>query len=560
MSQLFDLNVQNYSLNELLDFFGLTQNSDAFEVERKCAALKQKINNDPKLGNVTKGKIHNFLDKATQRLSHTRATSSGVIKGFRAEDQDKAQQDKAPAQQDKAPAQQDKAPAQQDKAPAQQDKAPAQQDKAPAQQDKAPAQQDKAPAQQDKAPAQQDKAPAQQDKAPAQQDKAPAQQDKAPDYDQYLITRPSDKISKQQRDEGIEKGGKSILSGAPPGMLNRVAISTIKRALNIDTRFRASYYTSKSTDFLFTIPYKFENVISMSVASYELPLTYYAISQQYENNCILFQWESTPVAPPGEPVYDKQYIMLIPDGNYRTAYQSGGGAIIENTINGILAGTELSTQTGLAFTTDSTSGRSIFTCNSATDPSGNVLPYGNYYFGAMRIVFNVKGKTVQDNGNYSFVIDSDSRALPLFFGWKLGFRTAMYEMRGNTGLQYIPQAAVSEGICQISGPQYLFLCIDDFNNSVNNYYVSALGTSTISPNIIARLNIKQKINAAGAYGLAGGESLTTSLTYSREYFGPVDIQRMRITLVDDFGRVLDLNNMDWSFSLMFECVYSSSSA
>jgi len=486
MSQLFDLNVQNYSLSELLDFFGLTQNNDAFEVERKCAALKQKINNDPKLGNVTKGKIHNFLDKATQRLSHTRATSSGLIKGFRAEDQDKAHQDKA------------------------------------------------------------------------HQDKA--HQDKAPDYDQYLITRPSEKINKQQRDERMEKGGKSILSGAPPGMLNRVAISTIKRALNIDTRFRTNYYTTKSTDFLFSIPYKFENVTSMSVASYELPLTYYAISQQYENNCILFQWESTPVPEPGEPVYDKQYIMLIPDGNYRTAYQSGGGAIIENTINGILAGTELSTQTGMAFTTDSTSGRSIFACNSAIDPSGNVLPIGTYYYGAMRIVFNVKGKLQEEGNNFTFAIESDSRALPLYFGWKLGFRTATYEMRGDAIIQNIPQAAVSEGICQISGPQYLFLCIDDYNNCVNNYYVSAYGSSTISPNIIARLNIKQQINAAGAYGLAGGESLTTSLTYSREYFGPVDIQRMRITLVDDFGRVLDLNNMDWSFSLMFECVYSSSSA
>jgi len=496
MSQLFDLNVQNYSISELLDFFGLTQNNDAFEVERKCAALKQKINNDPKLGNVTKGKIHNFLDKATQRLSHTRATSSGLIKGFRAEDQDKAHQDKA--HQDKA----------------------------------------------------------HQDKA--HQDKA--HQDKAPDYDQYLITRPSEKINKQQRDERMEKGGKSILSGAPPGMLNRVAISTIKRALNIDTRFRTNYYTTKSTDFLFSIPYKFENVTSMSVASYELPLTYYAISQQYENNCIVFQWESTPVAAPGEPVYDKQYILLIPDGNYRTAYQSGGGAIIENTINGILAGTELSTQTGMAFTTDSTSGRSIFACNSAIDPSGNVLPIGTYYYGAMRIVFNVKGKLQEEGNNFTFAIESDSRALPLYFGWKLGFRTATYEMRGDATFQNIPQAAVSEGICQISGPQYLFLCIDDYNNCVNNYYVSAYGSSTISPNIIARLNIKQQINAAGAYGLAGGESLTTSLTYSREYFGPVDIQRMRITLVDDFGRVLDLNNMDWSFSLMFECVYSSSSA
>jgi len=124
----------------------------------------------------------------------------------------------------------------------------------------------------------------------------------------------------------------------------------------------------------------------------------------------------------------------------------------------------------------------------------------------------------------------------------------------------VPQAAVSEGICQISGPQYVFLCIDDFNNNVNNYYASAYGASTIAPNIIARLNIRQQISTAGAYGVVSGESLTTSLTYSREYFGPVDIQRMRITLVDDFGRVMDLNNMDWSFALMFECVYNTSSA
>jgi hypothetical protein len=106
----------------------------------------------------------------------------------------------------------------------------------------------------------------------------------------------------------------------------------------------------------------------------------------------------------------------------------------------------------------------------------------------------------------------------------------------------------------------VFLCIDDYNNNVNNYYASAYGSSTISPNIIARLNIKQQINAAGAYGVVSGESLSTSLTYSREYFGPVDVQRIRITLVDEFGRVLDLNNMDWSFALMFECIYNSSVA
>jgi hypothetical protein len=489
---LFDLNVQNYSVRELLDFFGLTKNDDAAEVDRKCRGLKQKISKDPKLGDVTKGKMHDFLNKATQRLSQTRHATAEIFGGHgNSGNGNSGNGNSGNGNSGNGNS---------------------------------------------------------------------GLNDVTEHGDTFLITRPSNKSVIEQNAAGMDKGGKSILSGAPPGRLNRLAISTIKRALNVDTRFRTNYYTTKSTDFVLSIPYKFENVTSMSVASYELPLTYYAISQQYENNCILFQWESTPTDPTELPNYDKEYLMIIPDGNYRAAYQSGGGAIIETTINGILAGTELSKQTGMAFTTDSTSGRSIFSCNSAIDASGNVLPQNVFYTGAMRIVFNVTGELQQDGSNFFFKFQSDSRALPLFFGWKLGFRTAAYEMRGDTRETVLPQSAVSEGICQISGPQYLFLCIDDYNNSVNNYYVSAYGSSTISPNIIARLNIKQQINAAGAYGLAGGESLTTSLTYSREYFGPVDIQRMRITLVDDFGRVLDLNNMDWSFSLMFECVYSSSSA
>ena len=506
MSQLFDLNVHNYSLSELLDFFGVATNDDAATVARKCGALKQKITKDPKLGPVTKGKMHDFLNSATNRLSESRHATTEFFANASTGDKREAAMTAAMTAAMKAA-------------------------------------------------------------APAP---APTQfmQLKNDVNDAFLITRPSE----QAGIAGDFKNGKSVLTGAPPGILNPVAISTIKRALNVDTRFRTNYYTTKSTDFVMTIPYKFENVTSMSVATYELPLTYYGVSQQYENNCILFQWESTPSDPSAPPFFNKQYTLVIPDGNYRTSFQTGGGAIIENTINGILAGTEIAQQTGLAYTADATSGRSVFACNTATDASGNRYPYDpsaptvqTPYTGAMRIVFNVKASInrTAESATGASSTRSDTRPLPYFLGWELGYRTAAYELRGGldpSGNLTVPQAAVSEGICQISGPQYVFLCIDDFNNNVNNYYASAYGSSVIAPNIIARLNIRQQLNTAGAYGVVSGESLSTSLTYSREYFGPVDIQRIRITLVDDFGRVLDLNNMDWSFALMFECVYSSSSA
>ena len=47
--------------------------------------------------------------------------------------------------------------------------------------------------------------------------------------------------------------------------------------------------------------------------------------------------------------------------------------------------------------------------------------------------------------------------------------------------------------------------------------------------------------------------LTTTLP--RQYMGPVNLERMNIQLLDEYGRILDLNNMDFSFSLVFQTVY-----
>ena len=41
----------------------------------------------------------------------------------------------------------------------------------------------------------------------------------------------------------------------------------------------------------------------------------------------------------------------------------------------------------------------------------------------------------------------------------------------------------------------------------------------------------------------------------RIYFGPVDIDRLRITLLDDRGNVVDLHGADWSVTLISENLY-----
>ena len=61
-------------------------------------------------------------------------------------------------------------------------------------------------------------------------------------------------------------------------------------------------------------------------------------------------------------------------------------------------------------------------------------------------------------------------------------------------------------------------------------------------------------------GLKQGDLFTeyggTLQDNTRSYFGPVNITKMRIRLLNDHGDVIDLNGSNWSFSLIFEYLYN----
>ncbi len=43
----------------------------------------------------------------------------------------------------------------------------------------------------------------------------------------------------------------------------------------------------------------------------------------------------------------------------------------------------------------------------------------------------------------------------------------------------------------------------------------------------------------------------------RAYFGPVNIKKLHIKLLDELGRTVDLNNNDFSFSIQLEQLYDA---
>ena len=44
-------------------------------------------------------------------------------------------------------------------------------------------------------------------------------------------------------------------------------------------------------------------------------------------------------------------------------------------------------------------------------------------------------------------------------------------------------------------------------------------------------------------------------TRTRKYHGPIDFKKFHITIIDEFGRKISLNNMDFSFVLEVEKLY-----
>ena len=303
----------------------------------------------------------------------------------------------------------------------------------------------------------------------------------------------------QVRDE------KPYLSSFPSeffkGVINPLKKRTIIKNLNIDTRFRENYFSSPSTNFHITLPTTFNDVLQLQLSSIELPTTYYNVSKQYGNNFF------------SVTANQETSVVTIPDGNYT-------GDQIVNAINNQLL------LLGYPFS------KVVFLLN-INNHSGS----GQMMVGPLDASLNTLSLNFQAD---RFGIDDRSTPLPLKFGWTLGFRNGLYV----NNLNY-----VSEGLVDVTGPKYVYLVIDDHNNNVNNGFYSAFNSSLLNNNILARISLQSQFFDI---------QLTSNLnivTTPRQYFGPVNLQNLNIQLLDEYGRVIDLNNMDYSFCITLTTVY-----
>ena len=127
-------------------------------------------------------------------------------------------------------------------------------------------------------------------------------------------------------------------------------------------------------------------------------------------------------------------------------------------------------------------------------------------------------------------------------GWIMGFRSANYIN--------ITDAVESEGLYDGGGDRYVYFCIDDFQYNRNESNIICFDESTLDKSVLAKIPM---VN--GKLSLVVEQNLSDSLIKTRRYNGPINLKKFSIKLIDRFGEDIDLNFMDFSFTLELEILY-----
>jgi len=326
------------------------------------------------------------------------------------------------------------------------------------------------------------------------------------------------------------------------GAGNPIHRKTVSKLLNIDSRFRQNYLTTETTNYLIDLPYQLNNVTEMTLCDLELPSTFYPISASYQNN---YFWIKTT------DMFDvvKYYYIVIPDANYyfQTLIDRINSYFIDinlnlsivfdlnyNNLGGIGEGTGL-TRIGIITQTDIS--------------NTNIVTFELNFNGS--IVLNQETPTYYSSNDpisnlYNIESTLDYKQL---FGWIIGYRQADYK-NATIDPVTLQMYYESESVLDLSGPKYLFLIVDDFNKSMNINFLTASVKGLLADNIIARISQKGQLFSI--------QSQNDFSVYSepRYYYGPINISKLQVKLIDEYGRLVDLNSKDFSFTLRLTTIYS----
>ena len=288
-----------------------------------------------------------------------------------------------------------------------------------------------------------------------------------------------------------------------PGSLNPLDRRTLQKCISIDSRFRSPM--TLNSDFTVSLPNKIQKVLSLECASFEIDRnSLYNISSSLGNNYIYISICTV------EGEFNQ--VFVLPDGHYDMD-------LLLDTLNRML--------------------------NDQSETPFLLLEWQKDPYGSNKCILMIKQD--QDNDFFSqrikhisldFTVDIDgnvNKNQDVFskLGYLLGFTKKWY----TENTEYMGEIPVRIN----SSLPYFYLAIDDFQNRSVACFQPAFSQITMSPSILARISLRE-------------QEAVEILSTPRKYFGPIDLSRLQIRLLDAYGKVLQMD-ANFSFCLLLHTVY-----
>lgn len=304
-----------------------------------------------------------------------------------------------------------------------------------------------------------------------------------------------------------------------------------------NTLARNDFYNTNCSNSTFDLPINWKNVISISLSSVTIPNVMYAFSEERGNTEIYIEEDTTGLSG----------IITIPDGNYSpyvfnplispVLTEASFPTTLETAINNQLGtGNRFIVSIDLAnhkTTISNTTYTFMMITINKTIPTTNILCSANNIN-----VYNIDYE-VDPPPKEELPIDLVTSTL----GYSMGFRDILYE-----GLT----SYTSESIFDNRYSDYLYFVLEDFTGSqtVTETYGMLGDKGILKGSILGVIPLDSN------FFNSTFDNNSNFIYKKREYFGPVDIYKIGMKLLNQKGDVVNLHDTNFNFSLQVKTIYN----
>jgi hypothetical protein len=299
-----------------------------------------------------------------------------------------------------------------------------------------------------------------------------------------------------------------------------------------NTTARNDFFLSTSSNSTYDLPIKWKNVISISLSSANIPNVMYCFNSENGTNQIFIEEDGTGLSG----------VVILPEGNYDS-----------NSNNILLASfpdeftKQLNEQIlGITnpslyrfFVTINLSNRKTVITNNTNTFTINTLKKTQQERCSIysKNIYTDYGDNPPDKTKVPFLLYTQTMA------YLMGFREIVY----SNSMSY-----TSESIFTNIYSNYLYFVLEDFTGSQNiSNTFGIVGTSGIlENNILGIIPIDSNIFSTTF------DNNSNFIYKKREYFGPVDISKISIKLLNQKGNLVNLHETDFNFCLQVKTIYN----